>query len=205
MSPEALLRQLLDTSPAELVSLVSGIAYVLLIVRQSRWGWVFGAVSSGILVVLAAEARLPMQSALQVAYVLMAVYGFWHWSRAGRAADAAVTALQVGTWPAWKHGAAIAVIAGTALLLAPQVAALTGSAWPRLDLAAMAGGLLATWMVARLLLENWLYWMVIDCVSIFLYASQGLAFIAILYCVYLLISISGYFSWRSRMRAQRGA
>jgi nicotinamide mononucleotide transporter len=60
-------------------------------------------------------------------------------------------------------------------------------------------------MVARLLLENWLYWMVIDCVSIFLYASQGLAFIAILYCVYLLISISGYFSWRSRMRAQRGA
>jgi nicotinamide mononucleotide transporter len=193
MSPEALLRQLLDTSPAELVSLVSGIAYVLLIVRQSRWGWVFGAVSSGILVVLAAEARLP------------AVYGFWHWSRAGRAADAAATALQVGTWPAWKHGAAIAVIAGTALLLAPQVAALTGSAWPRLDLAAMAGGLLATWMVARLLLENWLYWMVIDCVSIFLYASQGLAFIAILYCVYLLISISGYFSWRSRMRAQRGA
>ena len=205
MSPEGLLLQLLDTSPAELVSVVTGIAYVLLVVRQSRWCWVFGAVSSGILVVLAAEAGLPMQAALQVAYVLMAVYGFWHWSRAGRTTDVAAAALQVGTWPAWKHAAAIASIAGMALLLAPHVSALTGAAWPRLDLAAMAGGLLATWMVARLLLENWLYWMVIDSVSIFLYASQGLAFIAVLYFVYLLISISGYFSWRARMRAQRCA
>lgn len=205
MNPEGLLLQLLDTSPAELVSVVTGIAYVLLVVRQSRWCWVFGAVSSGILVVLAAEAGLPMQAALQVAYVLMAVYGFWHWSRAGRTTDVAAAALQVGTWPAWKHAAAIASIAGMALLLAPHVSALTGAAWPRLDLAAMAGGLLATWMVARLLLENWLYWMVIDSVSIFLYASQGLAFIAVLYGVYLLISISGYFSWRARMRAQRGA
>lgn len=205
MNPEGLLLQLLDTSPAELVSVVTGIAYVLLVVRQSRWCWVFGAVSSGILVVLAAEAGLPMQAALQVAYVLMAVYGFWHWSRAGRTTDVAAAALQVGTWPAWKHAVAIAAIAGMALLLAPHVSALTGAAWPRLDLAAMAGGLLATWMVARLLLENWLYWMVIDSVSIFLYASQGLAFIAVLYGVYLLISISGYFSWRARMRAQRGA
>jgi nicotinamide mononucleotide transporter len=203
MMLEGLLRQLLETSAAEFVSVATGIVYVLLVVRQSRWCWVFGAVSSGILVVLAAEARLPMQAALQGAYVLMAIYGFWRWSRTSRSAGAAGSASRIVAWPARKHLVSCAAIAVVALLLGPQVSAFTGSAWPRLDLAVMAGGLLTTWMVARLLLENWLYWIVIDAVSIFLYAAQGLAFVAMLYGAYLVISVSGYFSWRARMRLQR--
>jgi nicotinamide mononucleotide transporter len=201
------------TSPAEIVSVLAGLAYGVLAVRQDRRCWVFGGISSSILAWLAAQARLPMQSLLQVAYVLMAGYGFWHWSRAsaavaGAAGDGgrpAAAALAIGVWP-WKvHGAiAVAIAVGTAAL-APWVAEWTAAAWPRLDTATMLASLLATWMVARVRLENWLYWIVIDAVSLYLYAAQGLAFVALLYLVYLVIAVFGWFEWRGRLRRQSAA
>ncbi len=186
------------TSAAEAVSVLAGIAYGLLAVRQNRLCWVFGGLSSGILAGLAARAQLPMQALLQLAYVLMSVYGFWHWS--GRARGEA--ALRIGRWPLRTHLAIGAgLVLGTALL-SPWIAAMTPAAWPRLDTATLLASLLATWMVARVRLENWLYWIVIDAVSLFLYAAQGLAFVAVLYFIYLAIAVFGWFEWRSRLRLQ---
>lgn len=212
-----LLERILDglraTSPAELASVVAGVVYGLLAVRQSRLCWIFGGVSSAILVGLAAEARLPMQALLQVAYVAMSFYGWWHWTaaaRAGaepsaRAVAAPVPGPVIGTWPLRTHLVMLVVIALVTELLAPLVAAWTRAAWPRLDTATMLASLLATWMVARLRLENWLYWIVIDAVSLWLYGSQGLAFVALLYLVYLGTAIYGWFEWRARWRRQGAA
>ena len=60
---------------------MSGLAYSVLAITRSRWCWVAGALSSAILIFLALDKRLPMQAALQVYYVLMSGYGWWHWSR----------------------------------------------------------------------------------------------------------------------------
>ena len=73
--------QLLATHWAEHVALLCGVTYAILAVKRIRWAWVFGAASSAVLVWLAAGAALPLQAVLQAAYVLMAVYGFWHWSK----------------------------------------------------------------------------------------------------------------------------
>ena len=59
-----------------------------------------------------------------------------------------------------------------------------------------------TWMTARVRLESWLYWIVIDSVSFYLYAAQRLSFVALLYLAYLLIAAFGWFEWRSRLRRQ---
>ena len=83
----------------------------MLAVRRSRWCWVSGGLSSAILVYLFARARLPMQSALQLFYVLMSAYGFRSWVRHEKDKDSVVT-----TWPVRAHLLAwIAILALSAL------------------------------------------------------------------------------------------
>ena len=58
--------------------------------------------------------------------------------------------------------------------------------------------IVTTIMVARKILENWLYWIAIDAVSIYLYLSQDLYQTAILFVLYMILSIMGYYEWRKR-------
>ena len=55
-----------------------GLAYAVLAIRKSRWCWVAGGVGSGIAIYLSLVARLPMQAALNVYYVVISIYGWWH-------------------------------------------------------------------------------------------------------------------------------
>ncbi len=184
-------------NPLEIVSVVAGVLYALLAVVRRRSCWLFGALSSALLAWLSARAGLPMQAGLQVVYVAMALYGWVHWSREG--ADAPP---DIGRWPlAWHVGALLALV-GLTLVLAPIVAQHTDSAWPRIDTATTLGGLVATWLAARLKIENWLYWVVIDSFSIWLYSMQGLVLVAGMYVLYAAISVAGWFEWRKRLRLQ---
>lgn len=185
------------TSSLEVVALATGLAYAVLAVRRDRRCWLFGGCSSAVLAGLAAGSALPMQSALQLVYVALSVYGFLSWSAQPGAGARSV----IGSWPARRHAAALALVAVLSLALAPLLEGLSDAAWPRLDTAATLASLLATWMVARVLLENWLYWIVIDAVLAFLYASQGLVLVALLYVIYLVIAVVGYASWLKASRS----
>lgn len=182
------------THALEYLAVLTGVGYALLAVRRNRWAWAFGGVSSALLAWLAAGAALPLQSALQTLYVGMAVYGFRHWSTSGGGDP------PVRRWPWRHHAVAIAVIAIVAVTLAPQLATLTGASWPRLDAAVTVASLLATWMTARTILENWWYWFVVNAASMFLYGVQGLHFVAMLYVLYFIIAVFGLRAWQSRWR-----
>ncbi len=80
---------LLATSPLEATAVALGLAYAVFAVRKSRWCWVTGGLSSAIMIYLAVRARLPMQAALQVYYVVISVYGWWHWTASGDSGHAA--------------------------------------------------------------------------------------------------------------------
>jgi len=58
---------------------------------------------------------------------------------------------------------------------------------------------ITTYLVAKKFLENWLYWIVIDSVSIPLYLDRGLPLTALLFAVYVVIAIAGYFSWKKHL------
>ena len=79
------------------------------------------------------------------------------------------------------------------------------SAFPFTDSLVACAGLVATWLVARVSLENWLYWIAVDVVSVYLYFSQGLVVASLLYVLYLGIATVGYFHWRARWRRQLAA
>jgi nicotinamide mononucleotide transporter len=167
-----------------------------MIVWRVRWGWVAGGISSAILCYLSIRAQLPMQAALQIYYVGMSVYGFWHWTK-----EEEGSSIKVSTWPLQYHLAACAGVLILSALTAHILAAETKAAWPFLDSLTTWGSLLTTWLVARVKLENWLYWLVIDALIAYLFALQGLYFVALLSVVYLGIVIGGFFKWLRLYRA----
>lgn len=185
------LDQLLATHWAEHVALVCGVVYAILAVKRIRWAWVFGAASSAVLVWLAAGAALPLQAVLQAVYVLMAVYGFWHWSKVAPGE----TVISVTMWGWRRHLVAWLVIAALVWFAAPLLQQHTAAAWPHLDVVVTGLSLLATWMTARAILENWLYWLLVDALSFYMYSAQGLMFVAMLYSIYFVIAIVGLRSW----------
>lgn len=188
---DAIWSGLVATSPAEAVSVALGLAYSVLAIRKSRWCWVTGGMSSAILIYLSLNARLPMQAALQVYYVVISVYGWWYWTRE----EEAQGTLVVSTWPVRKHLAACAAVVLISALTARWLATQTQAAWPFLDSLTTWGSLYATWLQARVKLENWLYWICIDSVLAFLFGSQGLYFVALLSVLYLGFSAVGFIRW----------
>jgi nicotinamide mononucleotide transporter len=192
-----ILRELAAERLFEDVAVATGLVYILLILRRNRWGWVAGAASSTIFVVFAARSRLPMQSALQAYYVVMAFVGWFSWTR-----NASQEQGRIHRWPLRNHLLAIASILAASAISAHLLATETHAAWPMLDSLTTWTCLLATWMVTRSLLENWLYWMVADVVTMFLFASQGLPRTAGLFCAYAIIACFGFRAWLRRYRQQ---
>jgi nicotinamide mononucleotide transporter len=183
--------------PFEILAMLTGVGYAILAARRNRLCWVAGAVSSALAALLAGLRGLPMQSGLQVFFVGMSVYGWLSWTR-----RAAQGELSVGLWPWYSHlGAAIVVIV-LAFLAAHVLASETKAAWPLLDSVTTGFSLLATWLAARAKLENWLYWIVIDGVLVFLFYVQDLRFLALLNVLFIFIAAAGFIAWRRRLQAQ---
>jgi nicotinamide mononucleotide transporter len=182
----------------EVLSLITGVGYAVLAARRNRLCWITGAVSSACAAVAYGARGLPMQSGLQVFFVGMALYGWLSWTR-----SAATGELPVGLWPLPFHiGAALLITLlslGSATLL---VANTDAAAWPRLDSLTTGFSLLATWLAARGRLENWLYWIVIDVILVFLSYKQGSMPMALLNLLFIAIAIGGFIAWRRRFQAQ---
>ncbi len=176
------------------------LAYLVLAVRRSLWCWPCAFVSTAIYFVLFARAGLYMQTLLQLFYMAMAVYGWREWRRGQTDAGQ----LDIASWPArWHLISAIGVIAAS-LLNGWLLTRYSTAESPYLDSFVTWGSVLTTWMVARRVIENWLYWIVVDAVAAWLYFTQGLNATGLLFIAYIGIVIHGYIVWLREQRLQAG-
>lgn len=196
MAPEALLSALRAHGP-EAIAVAAGLVYVLLILRRNRWGWVAGALSSSIYVVIASRARLPMQSLLQMYYVGMSVYGWFSWKR-----NAEQEHGRIFRWPLRRHLLVALAILLASALSARFLAAGTRAEWPLLDSLTTWTSLVATWLLARSVFETWYYWIFADIIMVGLFVRQGLPYTACLFMAYIIVSCLGLRSWLLRYRDQ---
>jgi nicotinamide mononucleotide transporter len=183
----------------EAMAVLLGIIYLLLAVRESLWCWPAAFLSTAIFLVLFWNVSLLMESALQVYYLVMALYGWWQW-RHGSKDEAAETELAISSWSWQQHTLAITAVLLASVISATLLGQYTQAALPLLDSFTTWGSILTTWMVTRKILENWLYWLVIDSVSIYLYLDRELYLTAGLFLAYLLIVIFGYRKWLRHYR-----
>jgi len=182
----------------EAFAVLAAIAYLLLAIRQNIICWLFAGISTAIYIGVFIAAKLYMESLLNVFYFVMAIYG-WHVWTAGRS-DGHERPIVV--WPLRTHAIAITGIVIASAISGILLRTNTDAAFPFIDSLTTWSAIWATFLVARKVLENWWYWLVIDIASVFIYWSRALELTSILFIVYVILIPFGLVSWTKSMRAQ---
>ena len=214
---DSVLEMLALSFNAELLAVALAIAYVILAIRQSLWCWPAAAISASIYTVMFFSGRLYMESVLQIFYVLMAGYGYWSWRyraavrvserRADKQGGGEETETPVVSdilqlqWQ-W-HAKWILILSATSMLTAGVLKNFTDADMAYIDTFTTVFSFFATFLVARKVLENWLYWIVIDVVYIGLFWAKGFHATALLFAIYTIMAAIGYWRWRQSMQETR--
>jgi nicotinamide mononucleotide transporter len=187
-------------SLVEAVGAFLGVLYLVLAIRKDLWCWPVAFISSVITVVVMFAALLYSEAALNVFYAAMSIYGWYQWRHGGRAHG--TPELPIGVWSLGTH----ALVIGGSVVLSVAIGWVmsrhTNAAYPYLDAFVTVSSVVTTYMVARKILENWLYWLVVDSLSLYLYVQRGLYFYVGLFAIYLVLVVIGFVRWRRDWRAQ---
>ncbi len=181
------------------LAVVLALAYLVLAAREHLWCWYCAFVSSALYVFIFWDARLLMEAALNVFYVVMAVLGWYQWQRGGTEHKGVVITSLV--W--WQHVVLVVVMLVLALANGWAMQTWTSAAWPFVDSFITWSSVITTFLVVRKVLENWLYWILIDGLALFVYIDRGLTLTALLFALYLGIVVIGYCKWRREYLAAK--
>ena len=167
------------------------IAYLLLALKQNKLCWFAWIASSILYLYVMYQAGLYMESLLQVFYLCMGFYGLSQWTKTINNNQNTY----VDIWSIGNHIFAISLIIVLSFLSGILLSNFSNAALPFIDAFTTWGAIVASYMVAKKILENWIYWFVIDFISVFIFASRGLYFTSALFVTYLVIIYFGYKSW----------
>ena len=183
----------------EIFGVITGILYVILEVRQNRLLWPLGLLTSATYIYVFFQGKFYADMGLQVYYVLISIYGWYYWSRGGERSE-------TGELPVSRGGRKQLLLLSLIFLLAWMgiyflLDRLTDSTVPLGDSFTTALAIVATWMLARKIIEHWFLWIVANLVSIALYIYKGLYPTVILYAVYAGMAGYGYILWKRSMNS----
>lgn len=186
-----------QTSWIEYAAVVTALAYLALAAFEKVLCWLFGILSSLIYVYLCYTSQLYLETLLQGFYVVMGFYGWHQWEKNKGSSNTAPVII----WKPSRH--AVIILAGgiAGYGLGFVFAEYTKAAQPYLDAFITSYSLIATWMVTKKLLENWIYWIIIDAASIILYSNRGLYLSGLLFFIFTVVAVAGFFAWKKELRA----
>lgn len=196
-SVEVFLDQIAATSLWEWLAVITGVIYVILAARKSIWCWSFAAISSAIYIYLCYSGKLYIESILQVFYLIMAIVGWVMWNRSKTRTEDLIR------WKLNLHLLNVVLSGMVAISLGYMFDEYTNQANPYIDSFTTVYSLAATFMVTKKVVENWIYWIVIDIVSIYLYASRGFYLTSVLFFTFTVLAIVGYVTWLKKFNLQK--
>ena len=178
----------------EIIGALTGIIYVFLEIRQSIWLWPLGLVTSGLYVWIFFSTGFYADMGLQAYYVLISIYGWYWWIRGARkyrSDSLPVTRISMKL-SAILMFVFLVLFAGIWYILVSY----TDSSVPLGDAFTTALSVVATWMLARKIIEHWFLWVIANMVSMGLYIYKGLYPTVVLFAVYTVMAVVGYYEWR---------
>jgi len=178
----------------ELLGAILGVVYVFFSIRQNILTWPIGLLTSILYVWIFFNSKLYADMGLQMYYVFISIYGWYEWLKGNQ--DNAREKLEVNRLNL-KLGILLIVISliifGMIWLILINY---TDSQVPVADSLATSLSIVATWMLARKILEHWLVWIFVDAFSIGLFIYKGLLPTVILFVVYTIMAVVGFVEWK---------
>ena len=189
----------------EYFGVLTGLLYLLLEIKQHRAMWVVGFLTSLVYVFVFFYSKIYADMGLQVYYVAISVYGFWQWTRTDKSPSGLREDATTAPAPIlYQHvsrkqlAGILASICILFLLLYNILERFTDSPIPAGDAFTTAIGIIATWMLARRIIEHWIFWIVVNFVSVYLYYLRGLYPTMFLYVCYAVLAGVGLYTWKKK-------
>ena len=175
----------------EILAVIFGVAYIVLVAKNKISCWLFGIIASLLSIWLFIEhAQLYAEAFLYCFYVMAGFYGWYSWQNQ-------VKESTIYQHPLKNH-ALLIIIGGIVSVgfyyLVTNI--FTDAARPLIDSFTTIFSFIATYLTIKKWLNNWIYWIVIDVVTTYLYVSRELYLYAGLMAVYSVIALYGYLQWK---------
>jgi len=168
-------------------------------------GWSFGIINAAFFVVLFMQNQIYAETALNSYYLVTCVWGLYLWKFRKQQLDqkveqgiriSRITPKQI----AWVLGwLVVGTVGGTWLL------GFTDTDVAFLDAITTTASLIAQFLLAKKVYENWYIWIAADVIYIGLFAYKGLFLTAGLYFVFILICIKGLIEWKKVEAEEKAA
>jgi len=198
----------------EVIATVTGIIAVTLQAKEKIEAWPFAIVSVSILAMIFFDSNLNSDFLLHIIFLILNVYGWYVWSKKGRnkhqkldsnILDANISSEEMSeSAPILQLTSREMVIASVVILFGAGLLGYimgnnTNADLPYFDAFTTSGSLVAQYLIAKKYLQNWIFWIIVDVVAVPVYIYKELYIVAILFTVFLALSIWGYYSWKREM------
>jgi nicotinamide mononucleotide transporter len=184
----------------EVAAVITGLLYMLYTIKENKLLWLFGIISSGLYSWVFYQSGIYAYAVLYLYYVVIGFYGWYNWSKKP------ASSLNDGGGLVVHRASKVYLwwcIALTGVLAIPIYCLLknyTGSDLALADAVLTSGSIVATWMLTQKLIEQWLFWIIIDLLSFFVMIFKELYPSAILFLVYTLLAMKGYIEWKKELK-----
>jgi nicotinamide mononucleotide transporter len=184
------------------LGVITALIYLFFSIRQKIWLWPFGILTSSFYIYVFFKGRLYADMGLQVYYLIISFYGWYFWIFGAKGQDKLKVAvlnrrltiiLLILTF-------VIYWILVLALKILPSLLEILPSDLLYWDAFTTAASIIATWMLARKIIEQWLVWILVDMISMGLYLYKGLYLTAGLFLIYTVLAFVGYWQWKKELK-----
>ncbi len=175
----------------EIVGTILNLAFLILVIRENIWCWLFGILGSLVSIYLFIETKLYSESILYSYYVIMGVYGWRKWSSHSKENPFKVSEVSLFVHSGW-----IIFCIALAISLGWLFTNYTDANNPYFDAFTTVFAFLATYFEAIKLRSAWFYWIAINGFSVWLYLERGLEIYSVLMLIYFILSFVGLLKWQ---------
>lgn len=191
----------------EITGAIISLIYLSLSIREKAGLWIFGFLSSLLYIWVFFHSKLYAEISLQLYYLVISVYGWIHWRKKSESTpDTSSKPLTVTRITEKRQIFYYAIGAiGVYMVYFLVLNYLTDSPVPGYDSVVGSLSVIATWMLAKKKIENWLVWIVVDGFAAWLYFYKGLYPTAILFVIYTCMAVVGYYQWKKKMEKEEVA
>lgn len=180
----------------ELLGTAFSIAYLYFSIKQNILLWPLGIISAIFYLVVFYQSKFYADMALNGYYLVISIYGWIIWRRAREkmGMKMPITRLKL------KLGLVLIIVTGILYFVIGKILYLyTDSPIPYWDAFTTSASIVATWMLAKKILEHWIIWVIVDLVSLGLYIYRGLYPTTFLFAVYTTMAVIGFIKWRKEL------